>query len=217
MKSSKTPYTHTYSGSLADYENQSPQFKRTTRAICHALMTLLKTRPFDEITVQDILDATPVTRSTFYKHFHDKYEIVEQMQEYYLSNQFEIRHLLLTEPRSPKLTDAFLTNRELLDILLKVHTEKVDIRQKLANQAKEHYLSRVNSPTANLEAEVYSHAQTAFQIANDKRIDFEFSYMDDIFISAFLMLLGLPNDEEITTLIHKKLAEKTHVFRSDTK
>ncbi len=199
------------------YEEQSPQFRRTTRAICHALMTLLKSRPFDEITVQDILDATPVTRSTFYKHFHDKYEIVEQMQDFYLSNQLELRHLLLTNPRSPELTDAFLASRELLEVLLKVHTDKVNIREKLANQAKEHYYSHMDSPTASIEAEVYSHALTAFQIANDKNIGFEFSYMDDIFISAFLMLLGLPNDEEITALIQKKLAAKPQVFRSDTK
>ena len=43
-------------------------------------MKLLKTKPFEKITVQDILDETPVTRSTFYKHYHDKYEIAEKMQ-----------------------------------------------------------------------------------------------------------------------------------------
>ena len=188
--------------------SESSQFKRTTRAICHALMSLLKTKSFDDITVQDILDATPVTRSTFYKHFHDKYEIVEQMQDFYLSNQHEIRRLLLTNPRSPALTDAFLANKELLEVLLKVHTDKVDIRQALANQAIEYYLANIDNPTKELEAQIYSHALTAFQLSNNLKGEFAFRYMDDVFISAFLMLLGLPGDEEITQLIHRKLDEK---------
>ena len=48
----------------------NPQYIRTDKAIKQALITLLKNKPFEKITVQDILDETPVTRSTFYKHFH---------------------------------------------------------------------------------------------------------------------------------------------------
>ena len=54
---------------------QNPQFLRTDKAIKQALIHLLNVKPFEKITVQDILDETPVTRSTFYKHFHDKYEM----------------------------------------------------------------------------------------------------------------------------------------------
>lgn len=183
-------------------------YTRTQRAITHALMSLLKLKPFEKITVQDILDATPVTRSTFYKHFHDKYEIVERMQEYYLSNQFEIRKLLLTNPRSPQMQEAFLANQELLTALLNVHTEKVDIRQALATQSEKYYLSNITSPNKEVEAQVYAHALTAFQLSNFKKNCFSFDYMDDIFISAMLMLLGIPNDEETIKFLHKKLAAK---------
>ena len=65
---------------------ENPQFLRTDKAIKQALITLLRTKPFEKITVQDILDETPVTRSTFYKHYHDKYEIVERMQKEYFSS-----------------------------------------------------------------------------------------------------------------------------------
>lgn len=188
--------------------SESSQFKRTTGAICHALMSLLKIKPFEKITVQDILDTTPVTRSTFYKHFHDKYEIVEKMQEHYLSNQFEIRKLLLVDPRSPELQKAFLSSQELLNALLKVRTEKVDIRQALAKQCEAYYLAQSDSPNKEIEAQVYAHALTAFQLSNDKKNNFSFDYMDDVFISAMLMLLGLPRDEEIIKLLHKKLAAK---------
>lgn len=188
--------------------NDSPQFKRTDRAIAHALMVLLKEKSFEKITVQDILHATPVTRSTFYKHFRDKYEIAEKMQDYYFSLQFESRKLLLTDPSSPQLLRAYRGSEELLDALLKIRTEKVDIREAIARQSELHYLSNTNGPNKEIEAQVYAHALTAFQLANEKRKDFSFEYMDSIFISAMLMLLGLPNDEEIIRLIQKKLAAK---------
>ena len=183
-------------------------YTRNQRAITHALMSLLKLKPFEKITVQDILDATPVTRSTFYKHFHDKYEIVEQMQEYYLSNQYQIRNLILTNPRSAELQEAFLANQELLNALLKVHTEKVDIRQALADQAESYYRDNVNSPNSEVEAQVYAHALTAFQLSNYRKNNFNFDYMDDIFISSMLMLLGIPGDEDVIRLLHKKMAGK---------
>ena len=65
----------------------NPQYIRTDKAIKQALMKLLKTKSFEKITVQDILDETPVTRSTFYKHYHDKYEIAEKMQEDFLKHR----------------------------------------------------------------------------------------------------------------------------------
>ena len=65
----------------------NPQFVRTDKAITQALISLLKVKPFEKITVQDILDETPVTRSTFYKHFHDKYEIAEKMQQEFFEAQ----------------------------------------------------------------------------------------------------------------------------------
>jgi len=56
----------------------STQFARTDKAIQTAMVHLLKSKPFEKITVQDILDETPVSRATFYKHYRDKYEIVEK-------------------------------------------------------------------------------------------------------------------------------------------
>ena len=58
--------------------SNNPQFQRTDKAIMQAMVSLLKKKSFEKITVQDILDETPVTRATFYAHYHDKYEVVEK-------------------------------------------------------------------------------------------------------------------------------------------
>lgn len=45
---------------------------RTYRALSVALVDLMRTREFDAITVQDLLDRAGVGRATFYTHFRNK-------------------------------------------------------------------------------------------------------------------------------------------------
>ena len=40
---------------------------------------LIMKMPFEKITVKMITDGADVIRPTFYKHFQDKYEVMEQM------------------------------------------------------------------------------------------------------------------------------------------
>lgn len=49
---------------------------RSRKAMHGALMQLLETEPYHEITVQQILDRADVGRSTFYGHFHDKDQLL---------------------------------------------------------------------------------------------------------------------------------------------
>ena len=49
--------------------------QRTRDALGDALIDLMQERPFESITVQDILDRAGVGRSTFYTHFRDKNDL----------------------------------------------------------------------------------------------------------------------------------------------
>ncbi|RFU68552.1 TetR/AcrR family transcriptional regulator [Bacillus sp. V59.32b] len=53
--------------------------KRTINQIIQTYTTLLHQRPFSEITVQDICDAALIHRSTFYRYFEDKYDLLNQV------------------------------------------------------------------------------------------------------------------------------------------
>ena len=46
--------------------------RKTREALGDALVELMQEKPFDSITVQDVLDRAQVGRSTFYSHFSDK-------------------------------------------------------------------------------------------------------------------------------------------------
>ena len=185
---------------------ENPQFLRTDKAIKQALISLLKIKPFEKITVQDILDETPVTRSTFYKHYHDKYEIVERMQDEYFAAQMELRISAHKNPQqfAPTMITQSRQNNELLQALLKVHTEKVDIRQALAKQSSEYYLSTSNSPYASVEADIFAQAVTAYQLSCPESTDFSFEHMHGLYISVFMKLLGISDDEEVRKLLTKK-------------
>ncbi len=64
------------------YTNDKPEGKidlrvrRTRKMLWEALLRLIETRPFDSLTVQEICDEAMIHRTTFYKHFEDKYHLI---------------------------------------------------------------------------------------------------------------------------------------------
>ncbi len=52
--------------------------RRTHKLLWDALMALLEERAFEEITVKELCDRAMVHRTTFYKHYADKYALLEQ-------------------------------------------------------------------------------------------------------------------------------------------
>jgi AcrR family transcriptional regulator len=64
------------------FDNSSSTVPKTDRRVARtrdrlgdALVELLLEKPFDDITVQEVLDRAQVSRSTFYEHFRDKNDL----------------------------------------------------------------------------------------------------------------------------------------------
>ena len=158
------------------------QYLRTDRAIQSALLSLLGKKPFEKITVQDILDETPVSRATFYKHFHDKYEIVERIQDEILHTHTELRNAL-----SQATPDQYPA---------------------LVEEARNYYLGITDSPTKELEARIYSAATTSMMVALlDEKEDYPLDKVYDATLSVALRMIGLPDDEDVKSLILHKRAQ----------
>jgi AcrR family transcriptional regulator len=51
------------------------RIRRTRDTLGDALVELIREKPFDDITVQEILDRAGVGRSTFYTHYRDKQDL----------------------------------------------------------------------------------------------------------------------------------------------
>ena len=55
------------------------------RRLYEAIEKLVKERPSEKITVQEILDEAEVSRRTFYKYFPDKYALANSLYESYVT------------------------------------------------------------------------------------------------------------------------------------
>lgn len=64
---------------LATQEKIDPRVKRTRKLLIEAFQSLLDEKGFESITVQDITARATVNRATFYAHFTDKYQLVDQL------------------------------------------------------------------------------------------------------------------------------------------
>ena len=190
--------------------SHSLSFLRTDKAIMHAFIELLKEKSFEKITVQDILERTPVTRATFYAHYHDKYEIAERMLEQFLKNRDNIRNELNAESSS-KMHQIVRKNASIHHAatlaLLKIRTDKVDLRQTIVDEFEKEYLSEKSDP---VEAKIYAQVRTSFELSCITREipNLSFQYSNETFMNVFLKLLRLSDDKETKDFLNKKLKQK---------
>jgi len=61
---------------VASTKKQDARVRRTRDALGDALVALMHEKPFETITVQDVLDRAKVGRSTFYSHYSDKDDLL---------------------------------------------------------------------------------------------------------------------------------------------
>lgn len=62
------------------------KFKNTSAKMNKALMTLLETKDFTDITIMDICKLADVNRSTFYAHYDNTYELLKEAKENLIKN-----------------------------------------------------------------------------------------------------------------------------------
>ncbi|HET9905384.1 MAG TPA: TetR family transcriptional regulator, partial [Anaerolineales bacterium] len=60
-----------------EQEKLDPRFKRTRNLILKSFGELLAEKNFENISVQDVTDKAEINRATFYKHFVDKYALLD--------------------------------------------------------------------------------------------------------------------------------------------
>lgn len=63
--------------------------KKTQRALMDTFLELLKMKSFHQITVQDLCEHAMVRRSTFYRHYNDKYDLLDQVLNQFFKSLHE--------------------------------------------------------------------------------------------------------------------------------
>ncbi len=218
-------------------KEKSPQFKRTDSAIIKAMIALLERKTFEQITVQDILDETPVSRGTFYAHYEDKYQLAKSMLDMYMEfyQQAPQEYVYTRKDDYASLSRRMvLQNYQLANALMKIHTDQVDLRSTLAKQIESEYIASIQEdlteknlaasssenkqsstikklhPQIEDEAQIYAQAMVALQMNYMHRAyanDIDNYYVDRVVTSALLHFLRLDNDLETRSFLTKKLEE----------
>src|SRR5260370_31270348 len=76
------------------FEQADLRVRRTRKLLWEALMAELSERAFEEITGKDICERAMVHRTTFYKHYEDKYALLSQgMRQMYDALLLAERHV----------------------------------------------------------------------------------------------------------------------------
>lgn len=90
--------------------SRDPRVQRTRKLLLQAFIDLSDKKDFQDITIKDITTAATVNRATFYRHFQDKYQLLEKALE-------EVLHINLP---SDVLAEKALSQASLLTIFTAV-------------------------------------------------------------------------------------------------
>ena len=61
-------------------EKKDLRYSRTDRLLQEAFLELLKVKSVDRITIRDLTERAGINRCTFYHHYQDIYDLLEQMK-----------------------------------------------------------------------------------------------------------------------------------------
>jgi AcrR family transcriptional regulator len=111
---------------ISDCQVRDPRIRRTRKLLQGALGTLMQTKSFDEISVQDITEAATVNRATFYDHYTDKYALLDAMVASGFHELLHERHLRY-ETGCPAALNAIV--QATCDFLIQAHSAGACERQ----------------------------------------------------------------------------------------
>lgn len=148
-----------------DISAKSKSYQKVDEAITQSLFALLENNDFEKITVSQIIKKAGINRSTFYRHYVDKYEILDHIREHTVpvgdamiapfikdgKHSFDIMF------NSSYLNDYVPQSyKRMFLLLLKVRTNNFNMEQLVKDSFARHYLPGDNSSNIKLERELYS-------------------------------------------------------------
>lgn len=148
-----------------DKSKRSKSYIRTDDAIVGAFYELLGTKGFSKISVSDIIKKANVNRSTFYRHYVDKYDILDSIKE--MAQPFGDKMIAPLTDESHNAFDILFNGDYLHDAfpesfkrvfitLLQVRTESFDMEKITKDGFRYQYKPNDDSYEATLQRELYS-------------------------------------------------------------
>ncbi len=101
------------------------KFHNTTLKMHKALFDLLETYEFSQITIKQITEKAGINRCTFYAHYENTYELLEDTQKTFIQSFFSNYDLQATQVKDLSIEESnFITVKYLLPCLTFVQANK---------------------------------------------------------------------------------------------
>jgi len=98
-------------------KNVDLRISRTHKMIKEALFELMDTMGFDKISVQNLTKKAMVSRTTFYLHYKDKYDLLDQIENEILDG---FKNIITNLPLDEIVTKG-LSNEKPFSLLLRIY------------------------------------------------------------------------------------------------
>lgn len=115
-----------------------PRIERTQRDLSNALLLLLRNKNINDISVIDLCNKANINRSTFYAHYHNIREILDDLETEFL-NEFNIFKSLFWESDRIQLVTVARYENELMQTLLNNTDLEKTLYKNTLNQIKYKY------------------------------------------------------------------------------
>lgn len=123
-------------------ENLDLRIRRTHKLLFDSLISLLSEKSFEDIRISDICDKAMIHRTTFYKHFEDKYQLLDFLLRQ-LIHDFEEKSLQYTATNNQRqyytnlfklLLEHMRENRKMYSVGLLNNGSAMKLLQKIVLQ-----------------------------------------------------------------------------------
>lgn len=133
--------------------------KKTKKAIENAFAELMLEKNIQDITVQELADKADVHRATFYSHYHDIYDLYEQ-----------IENSMIDKFNSILLNDPTHTYENLFDSLINyIYNDYILCKMLLGKNGNRSFQSRIFSFLEEKYIQIYIFEENRTEIAEETR------------------------------------------------
>ncbi|MFT8390964.1 MAG: TetR/AcrR family transcriptional regulator [Sporolactobacillus sp.] len=143
---------------------------KTRRQLGKTMITLLQQESFKDVTIQQLYDESLTSRRTFYRHYQDKYALLEEMVKQY-ADDFE--NYITERMRQKDITTIvrqlayhLVENRQAILALLNVYEHHVDLSGAFRAILGKNVLQLINTRQLAVQIQVPAQHLANFYVSN---------------------------------------------------
>ena len=160
--------------------------KKTKRSIKNAFIKLRSNKPLERITIKELVDLAEISKSTFYLHYKDIYDLSDYLQKELIQNILQsLEHPELLVPDTTAFTSAlfyaYAEHQALIDILFS-GSQSAILPLNIEKELKEYIFTYIPSARNNAKLNILLTYQIlgGYHVYQQYYKDYNIEYIMDV-------------------------------------